>query len=339
MEVSLELEIITLCLSCLSFLSSIWITILYYKYSELHQHPSSLFSFISLFEIGISQHTIVLILDEMIKISEWGAYFLIKKLSFSWLSQSQVWGITCIINQSLFTGCVAAMICYNIIVCIDLIITVRNPLISGKSRMKYYHCATIFIVTIQIFCNIWHISSKTCKNDLQNYLNLIVNFGYMIWVFGVYIVTGLVSMVYTWVNLEGNILPCHNTAKKYFRRHLMYVTVFWLAWGSVITDYLGWIQGDWTQYLSFCLISSSGFLLALIRNFEKLFWERSKNLFCGKQEKNRKESSLEMWNKPISYILYNDIKTQATLCILRGIYYCLNMHQKSKENPEIFLIQ
>ena len=324
MVLNIDLELLTLIFSFMSLLSSIWITVLYYKFSDLHQHPSSIFSWISLFEIGISHHTIILILGPNFIYARIGCQTLLQTLSLDSMTEDQSWHITCIINQALFTICISAMLCYNIVVCLDLIITVRNPLISGKVRMKYYHIGTILIVFIEVSCNIWNSAALDCSNDFHDYLSQILNFGNAIYLLAAYMIAGVVSMLFTCMKYNRNYLPQHSTAKYYFFRHFMYVLVFWIVWGSVVADYMEWANAEWTQYLSCGLVSLSGFILVVIRNFEKLFWEKSVSVMCCKGDLKRQgKTSEDVWNSPISNAVYKEIRDQASSCILQGVYYAL----------------
>ena len=63
--------------------------------------------------------------------------------------------------------------------------------------MKFYHIFTILIVIIQLIGNIINVSSSECSNDFHNYLDQVLNFGNLIYLLGVYMIIGIISMTYT----------------------------------------------------------------------------------------------------------------------------------------------
>lgn len=334
MVLSVDLELVTLVFSTFSLLSSIWISIIFYRFPDLHRHPAQIVSWISLCQIGISQHIITLLLGENILWARTEAFYLLDALTFFTLEESQIWNLTCIISQWMFTACLSAMVCYNISLGMDLAITVRNPLISGKARMKYYHFVTFAMVLLQVVCNVWNTTISECSNEFRNYLAQLLNFGYMIYLMTTYLLTAVITLGFTWAKLGKNALMQHKTAKRYFRRHFLYVFVFWVVWGSAMVDYFEKVDDNWVQYLSYCLVSLSGFILVTIRCFQKVFWEKSLILCCKKQEKPIRKQSDDLWNKPISYLVYDEMKEQASLCILQGLSY--SMQKSFKADEEIF---
>lgn len=126
-------------------------------------------------------------------------------------------------------GCLSAMMCYNVSVCVDLIITIRNPLIEGKTRMKYYHCFAITISSIQMIYNFAAaISSDGCHDTFDSFIDQLMNYGMLSYLFGLYLIIGAVSIWYAFYKLSNDIIPQDEAAKSYFKRHMFYIVVFWL---------------------------------------------------------------------------------------------------------------
>lgn len=102
----------------------------------------------------MSHHSIAFALNSDLSISGYGPHMIIHYLSGGILSESESRSISCAINQALFSGSVTLVLAYNMFICIDLIITLRNPLIRGKTRMRYYHISGIILGIIQVVYNV-----------------------------------------------------------------------------------------------------------------------------------------------------------------------------------------
>ena len=127
-----DIILITVFLSLLSLLANIWVTVVYLKNPDLQKHPSTILAFISIFEIAMSQHAIALALEVNFSIQGHGPHYLIQTLSFFYLTRSQAKSISCAINQMLYAGSVSGVLSYNTFLCVDFLITLRNPLIPGN---------------------------------------------------------------------------------------------------------------------------------------------------------------------------------------------------------------
>lgn len=115
-------------------------------------------------------HSIALALDTDLSISGHGPHIMFQLISFFKLDQNTARNITCAINQTLFCGAVTAVMSYNMFLCIDLLITLRNPLIPGKSRMKYYHLLTLILVLIQMIYNaVQNTHFSECSMNMADY--------------------------------------------------------------------------------------------------------------------------------------------------------------------------
>ncbi|CAG9323259.1 unnamed protein product [Blepharisma stoltei] len=326
-----EEKTIVILMSFLSLVMSVWITFIYLKFKELQRHPSGLFFWISVFDIGISQHTISLFLSP--RIASAGNYLkeLFYVLSFHQMTSKESDDISCAINQMMLCGFLSGMMCYNICVCVDLIITIRNPLIEGRSRMKYYHLCSIIVTSGEVIYNIAkNLSSRECQSSNDSFIDELMNFGVLTVLFFIYLVVGIVSFFYALIKLSNEMIPQHNAAKIYFRRHILYITIFWLLWGvAAIAYWSNDMLNSYGSYLCIFLIVSAGFILAVIRNSESAFLKKSIYFLRRRKVKDTMKEPPDMWNTPISNIIYSDLKAQTTFCILSGLYEAMKNSRSS----------
>ena len=163
--------LITVILSFLSLFANLWVSYVYIKNKDLQKHPSTILACISLFEIAMSHHSIALAMETNLSIQGHGPHHLIQVLTFFTVSLDSSKSITCAINQMLFSGSIAGVLCYNIFLCIDLLITLRNPLIPGKQRMKFYHIIAIFLIAGEMSFNVYkNIEHDECTLSPRDYV-------------------------------------------------------------------------------------------------------------------------------------------------------------------------
>lgn len=151
----LDFVLITISLSILSLLANLWATYVYIKNKDLQVHPTTILAFISIFEIIMSQHSIALALETNFSVDGHGPHHMIQAITLFELSFETSKAISCAINQMLFSASVTGILCYNMFLCADLIVTLRNPLIPGEQRMKFYHSIGFSIIFIQMGYNVY----------------------------------------------------------------------------------------------------------------------------------------------------------------------------------------
>lgn len=134
--------------------------------------------------------------------------------------------VLCGVNQVLLTIGIVSCICYNIAICLDLVVTLWNPFISGKRRKKFYHGVTFLIVLYYtVFVNIENDFISQCQAENKFRLE-IANSGAI----GILLITffaiGVVSAIYAaWRFATGlRMITDHNT--QYLIRHILYVVAF-----------------------------------------------------------------------------------------------------------------
>ncbi|CAG9319920.1 unnamed protein product [Blepharisma stoltei] len=322
----------TLIFSSISLVSSFWVTLIYIRNKELHQHPAEILAWISVFEIAMCHHSIALALDSNFTLYGHGPHEIFIALSFGTLDIEESRAISCAINQALFSAAVTLVLAYNMFVCVDLIITLRSPLIRGKSRMKYYHICSLIFVIVQITYNLFQNSRYSeCLINGKIYYQELWNFGLLTAVFGMFFIFAFISLVYSWVKLTKDYTKVCPATRSYFQRHIIYIIVFSIVWCWALIDYWVWNSG-WLNKAGIIMMCASGFILALIRNCEPLFYEKSKEslLFWKKAKKiiNTKtyiEMHTDMWTIPISHIMQKCFRSQTTISILTGLYEAIRL--------------
>lgn len=350
--------LLTVILSIISLLANLWVTYVYLKNKDLQVHPSTILACISIFEIAMSNHSIAMALETNLSIEGHGPHHLFQLISFFSLSFNDSKAISCAINQMLFVGAITGVLCYNMFLCVDLIITLRNPLISGKQRMIYYHGLAAVLILGEMGYNVYiNMNYDECRLEERDYIYEVWNFGMLTVVYAGYIVTAIITVVYSIYKLSTKVEFINSATREYLIRHTKYIIVLSFIWSWAAANF--WLdykfQSDldfendksWVIAISLVLINLSGFIQALLRNWEKSFWVKSKELCKRKRELSKVNSTMsldmyssmifskdfketdDMWNMPTSLIMQDSLKTQTTLGILSGIQ---NTLRKGREN-------
>lgn len=344
----LDYVLITIFLSLLSLLTNFWVTYVYIKNKDLQKHPSTILACISVFEIIQSQHSIALALETNFSVKGVGPHHMIRIITLFYTTLEDSKSISCAINQMFFTGAITGVMCYNMFLCLDLIITLRNPLIPGKDRMKIYHILAFILISAQVGYNVyWNSKYDECKLENGDYLYEVWNYGMLTIVYGGYISTAVISVGYSIYKLRTKGKYINSATKEYLTKHIKYIIVLSFIWSWTATNF--WLDYNskhlnefdkdhtWIITISLILINISGFIQAILRNWEKSFWVKSKQL-CKRRRLSAVNSALsteisgsmvfsndfketdDMWNMPTSFIMQESLKSNTTLCILLGIH-------------------
>lgn len=341
MNLQLFYQVLTPLLSGISLIANIWVTYVYFTFKELQQHPSTILSWISLFEISMSHHSIALVVNTNMSIGKHGPHYMIQLISLFTISEATARNISCAINQMLFSGAVTGVLCYNTVMSVDLLITLRNPLIQGKARMKYYHLVSLVLVIMSMSFNVFaNLSHPECEMDPIDYLYQVWNYGLLTFPYFCLLLTSLLSISYIIFKNKEDI---NAHTEKYLKRHMKYLAVNLFIWTTGILFYWGkkedkGIFGSEEKkifvLLNLILISASGAVQALMRNWEPVFWNCSKLLFNRKKHNItnsvissesgsvfiRDRENEDMWNMPMSFIMQENMKSHTALCILTGLW-------------------
>lgn len=106
-------------------------------------------------------------------------------------------------NQTTYFLSVIFEFAYYIIMCIDLIITLKRPFISGSARMPWYHFGAI-VYSLSVFSIIWkHIQDKcnhlmTEASDSTDGPELDIAYDPLIFTEILFYLIGLVSIFMAW---------------------------------------------------------------------------------------------------------------------------------------------
>ena len=344
MDLEFYFIVLTASLSSLSLIANIWVTYVYFSFKELQRHPSTILSYISLFEISMSHHSIALILDSNLSIRGHGPHHMLQLITFFILDEQSARKISCAINQMFFSGAVAGVLCYNTFLSVDLMITLRNPLIAGKTRMKYYHLTAFVLVLLNMSYNlVQNLKYTECAMSALIYLYQVWNYGMITIVYFLLLISALVSILYISCKKKEKI---NTQTRTYLMRHIKYLIAVTTIW--TFCTLLYWMEEDDQRLISYShrsfylilvnlsTVSASGAIQALLRNWEPAFWKCSKSV-CSR--KNRIKLSIvsdvnstmirdfreseDMWNMPMSFIIQENMKSSTTLCILSGIFETL----------------
>lgn len=123
-------------------LGSLLIPLMYIKSKKCRHHPSQIFFSISVCQSLSCYNLLVWSWNTKKFIS----YFAMDQMFENFFSlnigSSESQNNLCAINYGSFYLFFMANVCYNICLCIDLIITLKNPLYPGRKRNKIYHLLT-----------------------------------------------------------------------------------------------------------------------------------------------------------------------------------------------------
>jgi hypothetical protein len=130
--------IVTILNSLNMFLTAILI-ISYFTSSKLRHHPAGIIVSLAFCELATSYHTTIF---------TWGSVHIVDVLT---INKMRVWSfvglkdyvlnVTCGVNICIFTFGVICGILYNLVLCIDLILSLRNPFGVASKRMPWFHLA------------------------------------------------------------------------------------------------------------------------------------------------------------------------------------------------------
>jgi hypothetical protein len=222
-------------LGLLTIIMSSLVAFAFISSKELRQHPSGLLVAISICEVVMAYHTIIFVYD-----NEGYVDRLKLNLIFALFtnSQSESLRILCRANNIIIAASTIACICYNIAVCLDLIITLYNPLVTGSIRKKWYHSLTALATTyFTIYIYFYSEFIDECRSNEAHRLE-IMNTGSVNILLSIYLAIAILSIIYAAVRFAAGLkLEC-STMKSYLRRHVAYVAIFVFCWAWPAASYL-----------------------------------------------------------------------------------------------------
>lgn len=318
------------------FLSSI-VSIVFITSKQLRQHPSGLIACISICEVIMAYHSIIFVIGVNQYIKNVRIQEIIILFTFS-DKQSVPW--LCGINQLILSGATISCICYNIAICLDLVITLYNPLIPGDIRKKWYHALNfIAVVYFTTFVNTVNGFISKCESNQSNRLE-IMNTASVGILLLIYLAAGIISIAYAAYRFSSGLKLESKTTRKYLIRHIFYVSLFILCWTWPATSYLLTKYDDINYTIDTIAIACtgcSGFFLGLIRISDPVVWKHIKALYRNETQKNKNGiESDDSWNEPISVVVQSKLNEELTHCIFESLHYNF-LKQKAKDQEDATL--
>lgn len=289
---------------------------------ELRQHPSGLIVSISICEVIMAYHSIIFAL---------GSERFVEKLDLDLslrifgIAEKNSLGLLCGNNQIILSAATVACFCYNIAICLDLTITLYNPLIPGHVRKNWYHGITaLAVVYFTIYLNVLNKFFIDCESNENNRLE-INNTGSINILLLAYLLIAIVSIIYAFYRFMNGLKIDSQKANEYLLRHILYVTIFILCWTCPAISYLMRTFGVKHQSSNFIdsvaigTTSCSGFLLGLVRISDPVVRKRIKNLTkFDLNESNIQQN--DAWTQPVSVVVESNLNAELTQCIFRSIH-------------------
>ena len=215
------------------------IIITYFISKNLQQHPSGIIVSIAFCELAISYHSTIYLLDtkSVIQATMLHEMRIFRHLGIDSRSAED---FICGINEGIYVTALVAGIMYNLVLCIDLIISLRYPFSQGNKRMKFYHIAcAVGTLVLSTNLNIVFIKSECYDGGTKDSDKLtILNFHAVFFLLVFYCFVGLVSIIYAEIRIHTGVKVSNTAIKKYIVRHIFYVAIYIFSWGCVIFLYI-----------------------------------------------------------------------------------------------------
>lgn len=327
-------------ISFLSMAGSLFVatTIIYSK--KLQAHPQRLIAYTCLCEAISSFNGVVWTVDtqRVIKYIDMNQVF---SWCFFFEKGSEVYerslGILHFSNDFFFQYFSLLTLFLNMCLCIDLILTLKNPFEPAKRRMKFYLSASALLCVPLAFLTRQSISSGNFSNSNpspdNNYLSTDIEASHLILAMclSVYMLIALYSCVYASRRLAR---PSINKKIRHFflRKHYYYVAIFTIVWGFYLANaYFQLFYPDFNQYqgyrhvviyMSKVASVSTGVLLTIIRLCEPYFmYQVSKRFyaFFGVEIKDDAEYSSDLYKNTLNSYLTRSLNLELVNIILSSI--------------------
>lgn len=323
MESKPEHELLYTVLGIINITFSSLVVITYFTSKKLQQHPSGVIASLAICELATTYHSLIYM---------WGTQGVLTALTlpkmrlWTWfgLDENGASGLMCIFNQSIFIFGTIAGILYNIILCIDLILTLRNPFSPAFKRKILYHIfslTTALAITIPL-SSINSLAACYMDTDFsQDKKKLqVINTSYVAYLILIYCVIGIFSIIYAMSRVYSGVKLSNAAMKKYLTRHILYVSVYVVCWGSTIVSYVFskyFKRNEVVDEIVMFLISVSGVTLSIIRFsnpavFNKVITGKTFSFESGENETDEWKVSL--------YSILGEINTELASNIFDALY-------------------
>ena len=339
MDANFETKVILTVLNSLNILLTGVLIISFMTSSKLKNHPAGIIISLAFCELATSYHSSIFM---------WGSENSIKFLT---IDKMRIWGyvglkdvtfVTCTVNVVIFSFGVITGILYNIILCLDLILSLRNPFSTASKRMKYYQIV-VFIVTTSIS---GYISSEliqsTClykeeneKIGFHNKLEFLETQKEVIQpLIQIFIAFAVISIIYAGYRIKFGLKISNSAFKSSFIRHIMYVAVNIFVLSFVFFS-IYFMENKENEYFKVFenttgyVMSIGGIILTLIRCTDQNFRSKisSGNLFKVEYEEDEDNE----WNNSLAQ-LTQELKSE----LASGIFDSLFMVYDQKKKGDTF---
>lgn len=320
-------------LSSINIIFSALLIVTYFRSSKFRQHPSGIIVSLAFCELFSTYHLIMFMWDEeaviqklrLDKIWYWQWFDVNKKNAVKYL---------CGINTSVFSLGMVAGIFYNFFLCIDLMLSLRNPFTSAYKRMPIYHVLTFLLTSSFGGYVSWQNSDDICKKNVGNSMKItklqLITSDTISILLCAYILVGIVSIVYAGLRVHKGIKLSNLAMKKYLTRHILYVLINTIVWSlCVITFILKSYRksSNVLEEITTYLLSIAGVVIAIIRFSDPSFYRKSKYSASNPDYEEKVKGKDNEWNLPISSIL-NELSSELGI----NIFETLHMIYKGKKN-------
>lgn len=308
-----------LVLSVVSMLASLFVLLTYLSSKALRKHPSSLLAWLATWDILMNYHTIAWAVDTRQYIRLFSMDYVLMLFTGGSRRQS-VEQVLCFNNNILLGTGLVASICYNIAICVDLILTLWNPLSPGYKRAKYYHCLAFLVIAYCTFY-ISYINefAASCTVHPSQHME-VSNSGTVGILLSVYLLISLLSVLYAAWRFYRGLGVKTRVRKRYLQRHVAYVTAYWFLWLWPALSGLENKRGrDSVTITEIAIVTTSlsGCLLSIIRSSEPLVWARIRSL-CGKRTDQQLEmnTNSDMCDESFADCLKSEMNGEILQCLL-----------------------
>ena len=117
----------------------------------------------------------------------------------------------------------------NLFLCMDIVLTMRNPFYPHDRRMKYYLPLSVFFAFIGFTFSLKRLSKQHVEGEEEEKINMHERALFSVAFLSFYIVFAVTSVAYAWrVNTRPGMSS--EVRKEFATRHFFYVTSYILTW-------------------------------------------------------------------------------------------------------------
>jgi 1-phosphatidylinositol-4-phosphate 5-kinase len=300
---------------CNLILSSL-VVLTFFTSKKLQQHPSGIILKLALSELGVAYHSMI---------TMWNTKSVISKLT---LDKMKVWKVLQLDDNSIeIMSSLNIMILslwsllgliYNIVLCIDLILTLRYPFSSGYKRMKYYNIVGFtlgiaFCIPISLEYTGHSLIFGEQSKEISEYIIGLL--------FLVYFILGGSSIMYAGCRINSGLKLTNSKMKSYLIRHILYVFFYVMTCLYSLSSYVFRLfdsRNLLADTIALFAISISGIALSIVRLTDPNI--RTK-ISTGKVLTNEKgDNQDDEWRRSISSVV-DELSFELTASILDSLYF------------------